>query len=407
MSEVTTFVRAIQIVNYQIGMPLTGNNFTIALKLNLDIAAGAALFVYDWFLLLRYEISYAMVPNMSQEPHRHTINSNDNLPSHEVDDYCVFRRINMLSVLPKIHRGQPVLNILLSEGPRHASFLTLLSAIDLGFTSLIRTILVLRLRALYHHERKNLTPWQQRFSYILLWQLSEHLRPRMNNLVLLLHYYRQYQVSGNCVVSTPRVLEHSSRATVLNAIRTERPRLLGLEACDNKYVTRRLGYLYILTYGPMPNPGVELVLMLKKVVQILGEERRGAGESLWTAVSELRRITPVLYVFHRDGALLFIPTFGEQFKHYSYHHQYIKPIIPSVTFTVIITFGCFAAILPTSRIGGIHWGLWLLLTYQICGSRLILNIRRENGKLAGTVVPQYLSTLQFNSNSHQIQENVN
>ncbi|KAJ3564964.1 hypothetical protein NP233_g7944 [Leucocoprinus birnbaumii] len=110
--------------------------------------------------------------------------------------------------------------------------------------------------------------------------------------------------------------------------------------------------------------------------EALNTERKISGRSLLTAIGERRRLTPVLYIFYRDGALLIIPIF------------------------VISTLALASQILQGHAMGGVTWDVWLLLTYQLGGSRMILNIRRANGKLIGSIVPEHLSTLRFESRGH-------
>jgi hypothetical protein len=47
--------------------------------------------------------------------------------------------------------------------------------------------------------------------------------------------------------------------------------------------------------------------MVFKLCEALDKERRLSDKGIWKAVLEIRRLTPVLYIFYRDGALLFIP----------------------------------------------------------------------------------------------------
>jgi hypothetical protein len=47
--------------------------------------------------------------------------------------------------------------------------------------------------------------------------------------------------------------------------------------------------------------------MVFKLCEELNQERRLSSQGIWTAILEIRRLTPVLYIFYRDGALSFIP----------------------------------------------------------------------------------------------------
>ncbi|KAJ3574254.1 hypothetical protein NP233_g1896 [Leucocoprinus birnbaumii] len=120
---------------------------------------------------------------------------------------------------------------------------------------------------------------------------------------------------------------------------------------------------------------IEAILMLIKLVEALKEERKFSDEPrLWLGIRARRHLTPVLYIFHRDGMLLIILVL------------------------VINTLGLVGQILPSSVTGGVDWRMWLILTYQLCGSRVILNVRRVNGRLTGSIVlAEHLSTIRFES----------
>ncbi|KAF9443110.1 hypothetical protein P691DRAFT_809452 [Macrolepiota fuliginosa MF-IS2] len=306
---------------------------------NHRAVAGAALFVYDWFLLVQAEIS------------ENVYWSRKGTRSVAMTVYPVMKLMAILyfvgSLYQRVYPSVTQTRCLLAVWATGI-------AMDIGFTSIIKTILVLRLRALYRHERK--------VTLLLYFLMTVELLCALVALVGFITVNTKYPAA----VPFP------------------------FPGCWQRVPKPPFSTFYkksglVLWVSRFATTSIELVLMLQKFAQVLGKERRGAGESLWTAVAELRRITPVLYVFYRDGALLFIPIF------------------------VINTFGCFSMILPASVIGSIDWSMWLLLTYQICGSRLILNIRQANGKLTGTMVPQYLSTLRFNSTqatTHQTQESM-
>ncbi|KAF5357135.1 hypothetical protein D9756_006817 [Leucocoprinus leucothites] len=233
-------------------------------------------------------------------------------------------------------------------------------ALDIGYTSIIKLILVLRLRAIYRHDRK--------VSIILYTLMTIEMIGALGALI------------GFVAVSTKYPAQVPFPFVGCWSRRTAPP-------FSTFYDKTALVLWYISHVLPMPSTNnltlgritrfsttaVEAILMLTKLGEALNKERRLSDKSLLSAILELRRLTPVLYIFYRDGALLFIPIF------------------------IINTLGILGKTLPNSIVGGIDWSMWLLLTYQICGSRLILNIRRANEKLTGSMVPQYLSTLRFES----------
>ncbi|KAJ3564966.1 hypothetical protein NP233_g7943 [Leucocoprinus birnbaumii] len=136
------------------------------------------------------------------------------------------------------------------------------------------------------------------------------------------------------------------------------------------------GTLFALWITRFSVTTIEAILMLIKLCEALKAERRFSDKSLLTAIGERRRCTPVLYIFHRDGALLII------------------------AISIISAFGVVATVVPYPALTQTDWNMWLLLIYQLFGSRLILNIRRANGKLTGSIVPEHLSTLRFESCGH-------
>ncbi|KAF5357115.1 hypothetical protein D9756_006797 [Leucocoprinus leucothites] len=224
-------------------------------------------------------------------------------------------------------------------------------ALDIGYTSVIKLILVLRLRAIYRHDRK--------VSIILYTLMTIEMIGALGALI------------GFVAVSTKYPAQVPFPVVGCWSRRTAPP--------FSTFYEKTALVLWITRFS---TTAVEAILMLAKLGEALNKERRLFDKSLLSAILELRRLTPVLYIFYRDGALSFIPIF------------------------VINTLGILGKTLPNSIVGGIDWGMWLQLTYQICGSRLILNIRRANEKLTGSLVPQYLSTLPFDScsstsNGHQ------
>ncbi|KAJ3554133.1 hypothetical protein NP233_g12487 [Leucocoprinus birnbaumii] len=215
-------------------------------------------------------------------------------------------------------------------------------ALDVGYVAIIKLILVLRLRAIYRHD---------------------------NKISLMLYGLMGIEMLGALVA----LIGFVAVSTVYPAVVP-----FPFPGCWSSQTAPPWSTFYdksalVLWVTRFSTTAVEAILMLIKLGEALNKERRLSDKSIWSAVGELRRLTPVLYIFYRDGALLFIPIF------------------------VINTLGIIAKTAPNSVVGDIDWSMWLLLTYQICGSRLILNIRRANEKLTGSMVPQYLSTLRFES----------
>ncbi|KAF9447316.1 hypothetical protein P691DRAFT_782562 [Macrolepiota fuliginosa MF-IS2] len=116
---------------------------------------------------------------------------------------------------------------------------------------------------------------------------------------------------------------------------------------------------------------IELGLMLFKLVQTF-RMRAGGFQSV---VTQIHSLTPVLYVFYRDGMLMFIPIFV---MNWCGLVSFFKPF-------------------NSSTFSRVDWPVWLVMTYHIFGARLILNLRNANAKLIGTTIPQQISTLRFDA----------
>ncbi|KAF7768300.1 hypothetical protein Agabi119p4_7543 [Agaricus bisporus var. burnettii] len=97
---------------------------------------------------------------------------------------------------------------------------------------------------------------------------------------------------------------------------------------------------------------VEVALTLAKLYQSL----MNSNQTLLTSFERMRYWRPILYVFYRDGTLFFIPLF------------------------IISLFGLLESLriieIPTS------WTLWLAFVYCIGGTRLILNLRIANSEVS-------------------------
>ncbi|KAJ3559727.1 hypothetical protein NP233_g11193 [Leucocoprinus birnbaumii] len=218
-----------------------------------------------------------------------------------------------------------------------------LSVVGFGYVAAIKVILILRLRAIYGYHRK---------VSILLYALIAEGLVSKGGLAAL---------TGVLVLATASLVQTHfplPGCWLLTSTLSWSP-LVG---------AKTLLAFWIIRFSATT---IETVLMLIKLTETLNAERRFSDESLWSVIREHRRLTPVLYIFYRDGALLIIPTLG-----------------------------LIGDAIPSSAASGVDWNMWLLLTYQLFGSRLILNIRRVNGKLTKSIIPEHLSTIRFASDSH-------
>ncbi|KAJ3558739.1 hypothetical protein NP233_g11446 [Leucocoprinus birnbaumii] len=219
------------------------------------------------------------------------------------------------------------------------------SIIEIGYVAAVKTIIILRLRAIYGYNRK---------VSILLYAL----------------------IAIEMAVAIVAVVGILLFATIF-PVQIPFP-LPGCWwwAAPSRWAHLRDKVMLALWMIRVLATSIEAILMLIKLAEALNTERRFSEKSLLSAIGERRRLTPVLYIFYRDGALLIIPIL------------------------VISTLGLVAETRGSATMGGVDWSMCLLITYQLCGSRMILNIRRVNGKLTGSMVPEYLSTIRFGSRGH-------
>lgn len=116
---------------------------------------------------------------------------------------------------------------------------------------------------------------------------------------------------------------------------------------------------------------VELVLVCIKLFQATKTVYL-AGSSLPDRIKHLRRFTPVLYVFYRDGTLFVFPIFVinafDLISALASHYGHLEPFLVNIT----PLFG---------------------LVYYACGTRLVLHLREANCKLSKTIVTDRWSTM--------------
>ncbi|KAF7768357.1 hypothetical protein Agabi119p4_7600 [Agaricus bisporus var. burnettii] len=115
--------------------------------------------------------------------------------------------------------------------------------------------------------------------------------------------------------------------------------------------------------------GFELILLLYGLYQSLKE----AGSYSRSGWARVRRVAPILYVFYRDGTIFYIPV------------------------CALSIFGLIATVMQLGRrFTCANWEAWLGITYYIVGTRLILNIRQAGFNISTSMLtgPQ-LSSLPF------------
>ncbi|KAJ3563910.1 hypothetical protein NP233_g8636 [Leucocoprinus birnbaumii] len=122
---------------------------------------------------------------------------------------------------------------------------------------------------------------------------------------------------------------------------------------------------------------IEMGLLLFKLYQYSTSLNRGAeGHNTLS----IRKLSPLLYVFYRDGLVFLIPAFAFQIMGFAASPQW------------------------DGLLANFPWATWLMLTYYICGTRLILHLRRADYQLGKSRIVEEMSTLRFQhvqGNSHQ------
>ncbi|KAJ3557937.1 hypothetical protein NP233_g11611 [Leucocoprinus birnbaumii] len=88
------------------------------------------------------------------------------------------------------------------------------------------------------------------------------------------------------------------------------------------------------------------------------------GETVWHRISHVRKFTPVMYTFYRDGTLFTIP----------------------ILVLVSLVLAAGRTNIFTNPLDYFHWPAFLELAYYLVGTRLILNLRKANCKLTESVV---------------------
>lgn len=287
-------------------------------------ATAAALFVYDWLLLLSREIQAGIYRAAKKRSTSTTI-----YVLMKIFGIIFFLGIFLNSVNPRPTK----------KSCTAASWMFALP-IFLGYTPLLKTLLILRLRALYRYEKK--------VSMLLYTLLAIEI---MSGLLALSAAMGVYMVSTplpvfpplmGCVLSTP-----SGMLAVVYG-----------SALTISWIVR------------LVTSSIELILMIYKLLTTLN-----TGEVIsFLMLTQIKKLTPVLYVFYRDGMLMFIPIF------------------------FINTLGFIASVqgIKTNLFNTIDWDVWLVIVYQVFGSRLILNLCNANAELIGTTISRpAISALRF------------
>ncbi|KAF9448711.1 hypothetical protein P691DRAFT_775198 [Macrolepiota fuliginosa MF-IS2] len=130
----------------------------------------------------------------------------------------------------------------------------------------------------------------------------------------------------------------------------------------------------IVAWGTrVASSSLEILLLLVALYRNL----RGPKNCFLEGWKHTKQIAPVLYVFYRDGTLFYIPVFG------------------------LSIFGFVAAFDThlSAQIPCANWEAWLAIAYYIAGTRLILNIRSAGLKFTMTMISQPISSLGFNNGS--------
>jgi len=209
---------------------------------------------------------------------------------------------------------------------------------EVSYTAIIKTLLVLRLRALYRNSR----------GVTIILYLATALEVMSTTYAFLMAglNIQWYTVTPAPVPGCP----------------------LGPQNQMSHF------HSPIVAWGTrVASSSLEILLLLISLYRNL----RGSKNSFRGGWTLTKQIAPVLYVFYRDGTLFYIPVFG------------------------LSIFGFVAAFDTrlSAQIPCANWEAWLAIAYYIAGTRLILNIRSAGLKFTMSMISQPISALGFNNES--------
>ncbi|KAF9451843.1 hypothetical protein P691DRAFT_772798 [Macrolepiota fuliginosa MF-IS2] len=203
------------------------------------------------------------------------------------------------------------------------------------YTAIIKTLLVLRLRALYRNKKEVTIVLCFTTIVELLSTTYAYIMTGLN----MQQYVRSPAPVPGCPTQPTNQLHHFRAPTVVWGTR-------------------------------LMSNSLELVFLFIGLYHSLKE----TDHSFYRGWKRLKQLAPTLYVFYRDGTIFYIPIFA------------------------LSLFGFISAFTTISeRITCANWEAWLAVVYYVSGTRLILNIRSTKFKFTTSMMTQQMSTLAFDS----------
>lgn len=99
------------------------------------------------------------------------------------------------------------------------------------------------------------------------------------------------------------------------------------------------------------------------------------NQTFYSHIAHIRKHTPVIYVFYRDGNLFIFPVL-------------VFGILQYISMTKASDLNSTSAL-------ALDWTVWTTVVYYLCVTRLILNLREANCRLTEPMASRQLTTLQF------------
>ncbi|KAF9442474.1 hypothetical protein P691DRAFT_789402 [Macrolepiota fuliginosa MF-IS2] len=125
---------------------------------------------------------------------------------------------------------------------------------------------------------------------------------------------------------------------------------------------------------------IELLLILIRLFQALRQAKL-VGNTFYARIVHIKKFTPILYIFYRDGTLLILPL----------------PVIVTLHFLAALETDSSQIALLEKLPENIT--AWFALVYYLCATRLILNLREANCKMTETMLSRRHTTIRFNHNT--------
>ncbi|KAF9451848.1 hypothetical protein P691DRAFT_772802 [Macrolepiota fuliginosa MF-IS2] len=295
--------------------------------INYTYAAAVTLVVYDSLILFRREVNHIYSGPRSLAKWIYVLIKVMGLTMFSHDFYTYYTP-HKESTEPNRYDGFPTT----------ISRITGVGLFEVGDTAIIKTLLVMRLRALYRNHRGVTIILCITTAIELMSTTYAYVMAGLNNQ----WYVVVPDPLPGCTLGPQNTMTHFRSPVV---------------AWSTRLASNSLELLFLL-YG--------LYRCLK------GSEsyfKKGWGH--------MRQIAPVLYVFYRDGTMFYIPIFVLS----------AIGFVGSIDTRIVTHLSCA------------NWEAWLAIAYYICGTRLILNIYSAGTEFTTSMITQHVSSVAFNHGS--------